>query len=215
MASLANAILLIVVLGGITWEAILRLLNPEPVSGGIVIILAAVGVVINTVTALLFVKGQKHDLNIRGAFLHMAADAGVSLGVVLAGVLIMITGWLWIDPAVSFAIVAVIFIGTWGLLRDSMDYAMDAVPKHVDLSGINEYLLGLDHVNRIHDLHIWPLSTTEIALTVHLVVDADSLDNDFLSNIQQHLHDHFGIEHATIQVETSRFKTSCMLDEHA
>ncbi len=120
MASLASAILLIVVLGGITWEAILRLLNPEPVSGEIVIVVASVGVVINTVTALLFVKEQKHDLNIRGAFLHMAADAGVSLGVVLAGVLIMVTGRLWIDPVVSFAIVTVIFISTWGLLRNSM-----------------------------------------------------------------------------------------------
>ena len=139
----------------------------------------------------------------------------VPLGSVLAGVLILLTGRLRIDPAVSFAIVAVIFIGTWGLLRDSMDYAMDAVPKHIDLSGIKEYLLGLDHVDRIHDLHIWPLSTTEIALSVHLVVDAGSLDNDFLSKLQQHLHDHFGIEHATIQVETSRCDTNCMLDGNA
>lgn len=214
MASLASAILLMVVLGGITWEAIRRLLNPEPVAGLTVIVVAAVGVVINTVTALLFVKGQKHDLNLRGAFLHMAADAGVSLGVAVAGMLIMFTGWLWIDPVVSFVIVAVIFIGTWGLLRDSLNYAMDAVPKHIDLPGIKEFLLGFDHVERIHDLHIWPLSTTEIALTVHLVVDDDTLDNDFLLKLQRHMHDHFGIPHSTIQVETSRSENACLLDNH-
>jgi len=214
MASLASAIILMVVLGGITWEAIRRLRNPEPVAGLTVIVVAAVGVVINTVTALLFVKGQKHDLNIRGAFLHMAADAGVSLGVVFAGGLIMFSGRLWIDPVVSFIIVAVIFIGTWGLLRDSLNYAMDAVPKHIDLPGIKKFFLGFDHVDRIHDLHIWPLSTNEIALTVHIVVDNESLDNDFLLKLQRHLHDHFGIEHSTIQVETSRSENACMLDGH-
>jgi cobalt-zinc-cadmium efflux system protein len=214
MASLASAILLMVVLGGITWEAIRRLVNPEPVAGLTVIVVAAVGVVINTVTALLFVKGQKHDLNLRGAFLHMAADAGVSLGVAIAGVLIMFTGWLWIDPVASFLIVAVIFIGTWGLLLDSLNYAMDAVPKHIDLPGIKKFLLGVDHVDRIHDLHVWALSTTDIALTVHLVVDDDTLDNDFLLKLQRHLHDHFGIEHSTIQVETSRCDVACMLDSH-
>jgi len=214
MASLASAIILMVVLGGITWEAIRRMFGPEPVAGMTVIVVAAVGVVINTVTALLFVRGQKHDLNLRGAFLHMAADAGVSLGVALAGVLIMFTGWLWIDPVVSFLIVAVIFIGTWGLLLDSLNYAMDAVPKHIDLAGIKKFLLGFDHVDRIHDLHVWPLSTTEIALTVHIVVDDECLDNDFLLTLQRHLHDHFGIEHSTIQVETSRAENACLLDSH-
>jgi cobalt-zinc-cadmium efflux system protein len=214
MASLASSLLLLVVLGGITWEAIGRFFNPKPVEGMTIIIVAAIGVVINTLTALLFVKGQKHDLNIRGAFLHMAADAGVSLGVVAAGVFIMVKGWLWIDPVITLMIVAVILVGTLGLLRDSMNYAMDAVPDSVDIPAIRDYLMGFDHVNRIHDLHVWPLSTTEIALTVHIAVNNDLLDNNFLLDLQRHLHDHFGIEHSTIQIETSMGKQDCMLDSH-
>lgn len=214
MASLISAILLLVALGGITWEAIGRFFNPKPVEGMTVIVVAAIGVAINTLTALLFVKGQKHDLNIRGAFLHMAADAGVSLGVVVAGIFIIAKGWLWIDPVVSLMIVAVILVGTWGLLRDSINYAMDAVPDSIDIPAIKNYLMSFDHVNRIHDLHVWPLSTTEIALTVHIVVNDNSLDNNFLRNLQQHLHDHFGIEHSTIQVETFLGEKDCMLNSH-
>jgi cobalt-zinc-cadmium efflux system protein len=213
MASMASAILLLVALGAITWEAIGRFFTPEPVAGMTVIVVAAIGVVINTLTALLFLKGQKHDLNVRGAFLHMAADAGVSLGVVVAGGVILATGWLWVDPVVSLAIVAVVFVGTWSLLRESMDYAMDAVPKSVDLPGIRSYLEDFENVERIHDLHVWPLSTTEIALTVHLVVDSGALDNAFLLELQQHLHDEFGIEHATIQLESALDETVCMLDK--
>jgi len=212
MASLASAILLLVALGGITWEAVGRFFNPKPVEGMTVIVVATIGVVINTLTALLFVKGQKRDLNIRGAFLHMAADAAVSLGVVVAGIFIIFKGWLWIDPVVSFMIVAVVLVGTWGLLRDSINYAMDAVPDSIDIPAIRNYLMSIDHVNRIHDLHVWPLSTTEIALTVHVVIDKDSLDNKFLRNVQQHLHDHFGVVHSTIQVETSKGENDCMLD---
>ncbi|MBU0680951.1 MAG: cation diffusion facilitator family transporter [Proteobacteria bacterium] len=214
MASLASSILLLVVLGGITWEGIERFLHPNPVAGTTVIVVAAIGVVINTVTALLFVKGQKHDLNIRGAFLHMAADAGVSLGVVVAGILITIKGWLWIDPVVSLVIVVVVFVGTWGLLRDSLNYAMDAVPESIDILALKNYLMSFDHVNGIHDLHVWPLSTTAIALTVHIVVDDDSLDNIFLHNLQQHLHTQFGIEHSTIQIEKMTSDKDCMLDNH-
>lgn len=214
MASLASAILLLVALGGITWEALGRFFKPKTVEGMTVIVVAAIGVVINTITALLFVKGQKHDLNIRGAFFHMAADAGVSLSVVIAGIFIIVKGWLWIDPVVSLMIVAVILAGTWGLLRDSMNYAMDAVPNSIDIPAIKNYLMNFDHVNCIHDLHVWPLSTTEIALTVHIVVNDDSLDNDFLRNLQQHLHDHFGIEHSTIQVETFKGANECMLDRN-
>ncbi|MCG2814816.1 MAG: cation diffusion facilitator family transporter, partial [Candidatus Aminicenantes bacterium] len=140
LASLASAVLLLVALGGITWEAIGRFLNPKPVEGMTVIVVAAIGVVINALTALLFVKGRKHDLNIRGAFLHMAADAGVSFGVVVADIFIIIKGWLWIDPAVSLMIVAVILVGTWGLLRDSINYAMDAVPDNIDIPAIRNYL---------------------------------------------------------------------------
>ncbi len=211
LASLVSAILLLFALGAITWEAIGRFNNPKPVEGMTIIIVAAIGVFINTITALLFVKGQKSDLNIRGAYLHMAADAGVSLGVVIAGIFIMYTAWNWIDPAISLIIVVVIFISTWGLFRDSTNYALDSVPKNVDNLGIKQFLENIDKVSSIHDLHIWPLSTTEVALTVHLVVNDDSLDNAFLDEIQQYLHDHFSIEHSTIQIETLKKENHCRL----
>jgi cobalt-zinc-cadmium efflux system protein len=212
MASLSGAVLLLVALGGITWEAIGRFFAPQPVTGDIVILVAAIGVVINTVTALLFVSGQKHDLNLRSAFLHMAADAGVSLGVVIAGVIIIYRGWQWVDPAISLAIVAVILIGTWSLFRDSMNLAIDAVPQGIDIVAVRDYLNGLENVSAIHDLHIWALSTTEVALTVHLVVTDTLLSNEFLCALQQHLHDRFGIEHSTIQIENRDEVASCLLD---
>ena len=212
MASIGSAVLLLVALGGITWEAIDRFSNPAPVQGATVIVVAAIGVVINTMTALLFIKGQKDDLNIKGAFLHMAADAGVSMGVVIAGILILFKGWLWIDPVISLAIVAIILVVTWGLLKHSINYAMDAVPDSIDIPELKRYLTGFDTVESIHDLHVWPMSTTETALTVHLVVNDTRLDNNFLRSLQQHLHDHFGIAHSTIQVETSADEENCMLD---
>jgi len=215
MASLASGILLLVVLGGITWEAVGRFLQPRPVAGMTVIVVAAIGVVINALTAMLFLKGQKEDLNIRGAFLHMTADAAVSLGVVVAGILIAVKGWLWIDPVISLAIVAVIFTGTWGLVRESLNYAIDAVPRGIDMDGIKEYLSGLEPVERIHDLHVWPLSTTETALTVHLVTNHGSVNNNFLAQIQRDLHDHFAIEHATIQIESATGDSDCRLDGHS
>lgn len=201
IASLASAILLLVALGGIAWEAIGRFFDPKPVEGVPVIIVAAIGVVINTITALLFISGRKHDLNIKGAFLHMAADAGVSFGVVLGGILILTTGWLLIDPIISLLIVIVILIGTWSLLRDSMNLAMDSVPEGINIAGIREFLAGLENVSQIHDLHVWALSTTEVALSVHLIMVDDSLKNNFLSKVQQELHDSFNIEHSTIQIE--------------
>ncbi len=212
MASLASAILLLVALGVIAREAVGRLLAPVAVEGSTVIIVAGVGVVINAATALLFIKGRKHDLNIRGAFLHMAADAVVSLGVVLAGFVILLWGWLWVDPVLSLVIVGILLVSTWGLLRDSMRYAMDAVPESVDIAGVKQYLRDIPGVTRIHDLHVWPLSTTETALTVHLVVDGSTVDNRFLSQVQQELHDRFGIAHATIQVECCHQDGSCLLD---
>jgi len=215
MASLASAVVLLVALGGITWEAIGRLMSPEQVQGKVVIVVAAIGVVINTLTALLFVRGQKHDLNLRGAFLHMAVDAAVSLGVVIAGIIIMWQGWLWIDPVISVVIVLVVLVGTLGLLRDSLNYAIDAVPENIDIREIRDYLNGIDTVTDIHDLHVWPLSTTEVALTVHLVTTDDTLSNLFLRQVQQHLHDHFGIEHSTIQVESVSLDNVCMLDKHS
>ena len=212
MASLISGILLLVALGSIAWESFGRIFDPQPVQGITVIVVAAIGVVINTITALLFMKGQKDDLNIRGAFLHMAADAGVSFGVVVAGVCIVFTEWLWIDPAVSLIIAGIICLGTWGLLRDSMNFALDAVPGSIDLDGVRGYLENLERVNKIHDLHVWPLSTTETALTVHLVVRDDVLDNAFLREIQEHMHTTFGIEHTTVQLESMTAKDDCVLE---
>lgn len=212
MASLISAILLLFALGSIAWEAVGRFAAPEPVEGMVVLVVAGIGVIINTATALLFVSGQKEDLNIRGAFLHMVADAGVSLGVVAAGVIILLKGWLWVDPVISLVIVLVILLSTLGLLRDSINHVIDAVPKNVDIAGIRSYLTGLDNVTLIHDLHVWPLSTTEIALTVHVMVTDEQLNNDFLREIELYLHDHFGIEHATIQVEKHDDNIECMLD---
>jgi cobalt-zinc-cadmium efflux system protein len=214
MASLSGAILLLVALGGITWEAVHRFMQPHPVAGVVIVVVAAIGVVINTVTALLFFSGQKHDLNIRSAFLHMAADAGVSLGVVFAGVIIMLKGWLWVDPVISLVVVIIILAGTWGLLRDSINLAIDAVPQGIDMAAIRDYLTGLENVTQMHDLHVWALSTTEIALTVHLVVTDESPSNELLHRVQRHLHDHFGIEHSTIQVEKGDEEYNCMLDRH-
>ncbi len=211
MASLASAILLLFALGCITWEAIGRLFHPKPIEGITVIVVAAIGVVINTITALLFISGQKHDLNIKGAFLHMAADAAISLGVVIAGAVIMATGWLWMDPVVSLLIVVVILAGTWPLLRDSVNLAIDSVPRGIDILGIRDYLASLENVAQIHDLHVWAMSTTEVALSVHLIISDDSWDNNFLSNLQQELHDRFGIAHATIQIERPN-DTPCMLN---
>ncbi len=201
MASLISAVMLLAALGGIAWEAVKRFSVPQPVDGAVVIAVAAIGVIINTITALLFLSGQKHDLNIRGAFLHMAADAAVSLGVVVAGLVIMQTGWFLVDPIIGVAIVIIIFIGTFGLLRDSFNLSIDGVPRHIDIEKIGAYLSGLDTVCHFHDLHVWALSTTETALSVHIVVNHDSIRNDFLDTIQEHLHDHCGVEHATIQVE--------------
>ena len=212
MASLISAILLLVALGSIAREAVSRLFDPQPVAGMVVMVVAGVGVVINTATALLFVSGQKEDLNIRGAFLHMAADAVVSLGVVLAGAIILWTGWLWIDPAISLAVVVVIVIGTWGLLRDSLNLALDAVPASINLPAIQAYLDSFDEVVRTHDLHVWALSTTQIALTVHLVVKDEAYGTLDPHAIEQHLHDHFGIDHSTIQVEKRSSDQYCRLN---
>jgi cobalt-zinc-cadmium efflux system protein len=212
MASLSSAILLLVALGGIAFEAFDRLSDPHPVEGLVIIVVAAIGVVINTITALLFISGQKQDLNLKGAFLHMAADAAVSLGVVIAGVVIMQTGWLMIDPILSLAIVAIILIGSWGLLRDSVNLSIDAVPKNLNLSEIQQYLAGIECVTQIHDLHVWALSTTETALTAHLVTNQKSFDNLFLQNIQKDLHAKFGIDHPTIQIENEDLENNCQLD---
>lgn len=209
LASLASSILLLVAMGGIAWESAGRLLHPAPVAGAGVMAVAGAGVIINGITALFFLSGRKNDLNIRAAFLHMAADMGVSLGVVLSGLVIVLTGWAWIDPAISLAIVAIILLGTWGLFRESLSLLIDAVPERIDHVGIRGYLEGLKPVVEIHDLHIWALSTKENALTVHLVVQDDTMKGLFLQQIREHLHNDFGIEHATLQIEKARSAEEC------
>lgn len=201
LAALGNAILLLVAVGGITWEAIRRFANPGETNGQTVLVVAALGIVINGMTALLFSRGRKHDLNIMGAFLHMAADAAVSAGVVIAGLIIIFTDWHWIDPITSLLINAVIIWGTWGLLRHSLAMALDMVPANVDPIEVRNYLQTLNGVTAVHDLHIWPLSTTRIALTVHLEMPDGSGSDEFLHAVCEHLHTTFGIEHSTIQVE--------------
>lgn len=201
LAALFNAVFLLVAIGAIGWEAIRRFSEPQPVAEITVMVVAAIGIVVNGVTAWLFASGSKDDLNIRGAFLHMAADAAVSAGVVLAGVVILYTGWSWLDPAVSLLIVAVIFWGTWGLLRDSVFMSLAAVPPGVDPEKVRSFLLGRPGVSSVHDLHIWPMSTTETALTAHLVMPAGHPSDDDLQGTCSALSKHFTIQHCTLQVE--------------
>lgn len=208
LASFGNAVLLLVAMGSLAWEAAHRLQTPTPVAGGTVMVVAGIGVVINTATALLFLRGQE-DLNIRGAFLHMAADALVSAGVVVAGALSLWQGWLWIDPALSLLIAVVITWGTWSLFRDSLHLLFDGVPANIRLPEVRSLLQGLPNVLKVHDLHVWAMATSETALTAHLVV-ADGQDSDaLLARATRDLHDRFGIHHATLQVESERFAATC------
>ena len=201
LAALANAALLIAATGAILTEAVRRLLAPEPIAAGIVLWVAALGIVINTATALMFRHGHAHDLNVKGAFLHMVGDAVVSLGVVIAALLIGWTGWLWLDPAMSIAIAGVILVATWGLTRNALNLALDAVPAGIDRHAVEAYLAGLPGVTEVHDLHIWAMSTTETALTAHLVRPNAGLDDQLLADAARELDRRFGIRHPTIQVE--------------
>jgi cobalt-zinc-cadmium efflux system protein len=212
LAALANAMLLLVGVGAIALESAERLFHPAPVATGWMLWVAVAGVVVNTGTALLFLRGREKDLNRRGAFLHMAADAGVSLGVVAGALVIQATGWLWIDPALGLVIAAVILVGTWGLLRESLDLAMDRVPKGTDPTAVQAFLAGLPGVAAVHDLHIWPLGTTETALTAHLVRPGQGAPDDaFLAATAAALRDRFGIRHATLQVESGDPAHPCIL----
>ncbi len=211
LAALINACVLLVVMGGIGWEAIQRLTHPVLVDSGIVMAVAAVGVAINTATALLFMAGRHHDLNVRGAFLHMAADAAISLGVVLTGWGMLVTGWLWLDPLVSLILVAVIVVSTWSLLRESAGLALHAVPAGIDPTAIRAYLAVLPGVREVHDLHIWAMSTTANALTVHLVMPDGYPGDVFLAQISCELHERFHIEHPTLQVEIGDPQYPCAL----
>jgi cobalt-zinc-cadmium efflux system protein len=209
LAALMNAIILLVAMGGIAGEAIRRFNAPSPVAGTTIIIVSAVGVVINAVTAILFLSGRKRDLNIRGAFVHMAADAGISAGVAVGGAVIIFTGWFWIDPVISLLITVIIVVGTWGLLRDSFNLVIDAVPAGIDPEAVKDYLAGLPGVMGVHHLHIWAMSTTDTALTAHLV-KPDPTDDDALLEIAgSELHERFGIEHTTIQWERRNEPDQC------
>ena len=203
IAALFNAVFLLVVLGGIAWEAIQRFSEPVEVHGKTVMAVAAIGIAINGVCAWLFASGRKGDINVRGAFLHMLSDAVVSFGVVIAGGLILLTGAYWLDPAVTLVIVAVIVYGTWGLLRDSLGMALAAVPRGIDPAIVAQYLNGLPGVTRIHDLHIWPMSTTETALTCHLVIPQGHPGDPFIVRTADELQSRFKIQHATIQIEVT------------
>lgn len=202
LAALFNALLLLVAVGMIALEAIRRFGEPAEVSGRIVIIVAAIGILVNGATALLFARGRRHDINIRGAWLHMAADAAVSAGVVLAGVAILATGARWIDPATSLVICVVILLGTWGLLRDSVTMSLAAAPAHIDTDEVRAALAAMEGVARVHHLHIWNMSTTETALTAHLVIPAGHPGDGFLATAGERLAARFAIDHATIQIET-------------
>ena len=211
LAALANAMFLLVACGAIAWEAIQRFSQPPTVAGLTVTLVAGIGIFINGLSAWLFVKGSKGDLNIRGAYLHMAADAAVSLGVVVAGVVMMFTGWYWLDPVISLAIVVVIVIGTWVLLRDSVQLALSAVPAHIDVNAVEAYLRHCPGVTDIHDLHIWGMSTTESALTVHLVMPEGYPGDACMDDIMRTLKERFSVQHSTLQVEQGTTDHACAL----
>lgn len=203
LAALANALVLVAVSGGILWEAVSRFAAPEPTQGVVVMAVAGAGVLINGGTAMLFLAGRKHDVNVRGAYLHMMADAGVSAAVIVAGLAMWATGLAWIDPAVSVAVVALILWGTWGLLRESLDLALDAAPAHIDVAAVRDALAAQPGVTAVHDLHIWAMGATETALTAHLVRPEGGGDA-FLASVTEAIAKGFGITHVTLQIEAQQ-----------
>ena len=209
LAALANAVFLLVTMGMVAWEAILRLKQPESVHGSVVIWVAALGIVANGVSAALFYSGRKGDLNVRGAFLHLAADAGISLGVVLAGIAIVLTGKSWIDPVASLAITAIIIYSTWGLFRDAMRLALQAAPPGIDVNEVRLWLEKCPGVVAVHDVHVWAMSTTKTAMTAHLVKPDGRLDDKLLQEMSQELEHQFQIHHVTVQWEQGDGKCGC------
>ncbi len=214
LAALLNGVILLVATGGIAWEAIERFFEPGEVAGFTVMVVAAVAILVNGLSAWLLMAGQKGDLNIRGAFLHMVGDATVSLGVVIAGGVIILTGWNWLDPAVSIVISAVIVWGTWGLLREAVNHSLDAVPSEIDPKEVIKYLGALPGVEAVHDLHVWAMSTTETALTCHLVMPKGHPGDEFLQKIYYQLHDKFEIAHPTLQIELGNGGACKLAPEH-
>ncbi len=211
LAALGNAMFLLVACGAIAWEAILRFYQPPEVAGMTVIVVAGIGIAINGLSAWMFLRGSHDDINVRGAYLHMAADAAVSLGVVVAGFVMLFTGWYWLDPLVSLVIVSVIVAGTWSLLRESVHLALSAVPASIDLTQVEAYLRSCKGVADIHDLHIWGMSTTESALTVHLVMPEGYPGDEYMDGIMHTLQDKFSVHHSTLQVEQGTTDHSCAL----
>ncbi|MBC6991484.1 cation diffusion facilitator family transporter [Hymenobacter sp. BT491] len=200
-AALLNAALLYAALGIILWDTIDHLRNPEPVNGQMVMLLAGLGVVVNGFTAWLFRHGQKGDVNVRGAFLHMLTDMLVSVGVVAGGALVIWTGWRWLDPAISFVILGIVAYGSWGLMRETMQLSLQAVPANIDLDAVRDFLLRQPGVTQVHDLHVWPLSTRDTALTAHLVRPGGDGNNAFLKELQHAINHEFSIGHCTVQLE--------------
>lgn len=211
LAALLNGGALLVVTGGLGWEALRRLPDPAPVAGGTVIAVALAGVLVNGFTAWLFMQGGKKDLNLRGVYLHMAADAAVSLAVALAGVGVLFTGWAWLDPALTLAVSAVILWSSWAMLRQSLGLALQAVPAGIEPAQVRELLAALPGVAEVHDLHIWAMSTSETALTAHLVMPGGHPGDAFLFQAGQRLQERFGIQHATLQIEVASTGAACAL----
>ena len=211
LAALANAVMLLLVTGGLAWEAIQRFASPQPVQGAMVMAVAAFGILINSATAWLFMSGSQTDLNIRGAYLHMLSDAAVSLGVVVAGAIVLMTGWVWLDPLITLAVAVVITWATGRLLLDSFKLAVQAVPENIDTSEVRAFLKSLPGVSEVHDLHIWAMSTTEYALTAHLVCPPGHPGDSFLQKISRDIEQKFGIHHVTIQIEVADSSTPCAL----
>ena len=209
LAAFINAMLLLVVMGSLGWEAVHRLQSPQPVAGLTVMVVAGIGIAVNAATALLFMRGRKQDLNIRGAFLHMAADALVSAGVVVAGGLALWFGWTWLDPVVGLLIAVVIMFGTVGLFKQSLHLLFDGVPEGVDLRQVQSLLEALPGVAGVHDLHVWAMGTAEIAMTAHLVMPGDRADDAFLQEATKMLHERFAIAHVTLQIVRVPFTASC------
>ncbi|MDZ7669124.1 MAG: cation diffusion facilitator family transporter [Gammaproteobacteria bacterium] len=213
LASFANAIILLVAMGSLAWEAVQRLQTPSSIDAATVMLVAGIGVIINTATAWLFLAGSKGDLNIRGAFLHMAADALVSVGVVIAGALYLWQGWTWIDPAVSLLIALVVVLGTWSLFHRSLHLLFDGVPDGIDIAAVRQSLLDIAGVRAVHDLHVWAMSTAENALTAHLVIEADTDRDELLRQAMDSLHEKFELRHVALQCESQAFASHCRMNE--
>jgi cobalt-zinc-cadmium efflux system protein len=209
LVALINGGILLFALGAVAYEAIMRMANPHPIEGGVIAVIAGIGIVINSVSAFMFFRNKEKDLNVKGAYLHMASDAVISSGVVIAGIVIIYTGWFWLDSVVSLALVIVVVIGTWGLLMESLRLTLNGVPKDIDMKQVQNYFLSLPGVTEVHDLHIWAISTTETALTIHLVIPNDIQDDVIYKNIKENLHHKFNITHTTIQIEKNKGQFYC------